>query len=424
LDLKKDIMTFWQRNKKSHSSQTPSTISMKDGNHGTIFGFKRNLVIGAGVVLFLAFVISYICASDNTAQDAKPKVTKQEAADARIQTTGALSDANDYSDLMRSDHKFKTNGTAKGNTGTANANSMANAGAGTSATVTQSPRQFPASSYSQPYPYLPTAANSVPQMASIPSASVATQTEDSGGKADSLKDRFKAAIAFALGNDASAVKDAVSAQPSGASSSMPTVQTVSYTVPNGNGLQAGTLIPAVLCSGINTDVGGQVVAQVESDVYDSVYGSTLLIPAGSRLLGSYDSGKASTDGRVSVTFSTILLPDGGSYALGDGCFIAVDGAGYNGIVGQVNNHTGRMLTAGAVSTALSAIAGVAGGNTSTSSTTYSAGQLAAQGAMSNLLNSASSLFQKGMNTQATVTVSPGYEFNIYVTKPISLGMNS
>ena len=97
--------------------------------------------------------------------------------------------------------------------------------------------------------------------------------------------------------------------------------------------------------------------------------------------------------------------------------IAIDGAGYAGLVGNVNNHTSKMLSAGAFTSALAALGGVAAGNTS-SANNYTAGELAAQGAMSNLLNTASSLFQKNMNVQPTITIQPGYQFNIFVTNSI------
>ena len=73
------------------------------------------------------------------------------------------------------------------------------------------------------------------------------------------------------------------------------------------------MIPAMLFSGINTDAPGQVIAQIMADVYDTATHSTLLIPAGSRIVGKLDtSSKTKGSGRVGVVFSTLLLPDGGS----------------------------------------------------------------------------------------------------------------
>ncbi|WP_333594180.1 TrbI/VirB10 family protein [Anaerospora hongkongensis] len=193
---------------------------------------------------------------------------------------------------------------------------------------------------------------------------------------------------------------------------------VSYTAVAPNTLQAGTLIPAVLISGVNSDVGGQAIAQVQSDIYDSVYGSTLLIPAGSRLIGQYNAGAVTGQNRVSISWTNLVLPNGGSYALGKSV-VAVDGAGYAGLPGKVNNHSSKVLGGAAATSALAALGSVAAGNTGNSDT-YTAGQLATQGAMANLLNTASSMMQKNMNVTPTVTIEPGYPFNVFVGQAISL----
>ena len=54
-------------------------------------------------------------------------------------------------------------------------------------------------------------------------------------------------------------------------------------------VKAGTVIPTVLITGINSDLPGKVVGQVRENVYDSVTGNYLLIPQGSRLIAAYDS---------------------------------------------------------------------------------------------------------------------------------------
>ena len=50
-------------------------------------------------------------------------------------------------------------------------------------------------------------------------------------------------------------------------------------------VQAGTVIPASLISGIRSDLPGQITAQVTENVYDSPTGHWLLLPQGSRLIG-------------------------------------------------------------------------------------------------------------------------------------------
>ena len=101
---------------------------------------------------------------------------------------------------------------------------------------------------------------------------------------------------------------------------------VSYVAAIPNSVQAGTVIPAVLLTGVNTDVGGQVIAQVSGDVYDSLTGQNLLIPAGSRLVGKVEAGVKDTQKRVNIAWDYLLLPNGGSYALGSS-MIAADYGG-------------------------------------------------------------------------------------------------
>jgi type IV secretory pathway VirB10-like protein len=54
-------------------------------------------------------------------------------------------------------------------------------------------------------------------------------------------------------------------------------------------VQAGSVIPAALLTGIRSDLPGQVTGQVTENVFDSPTGRYLLIPQGSKLIGVYDS---------------------------------------------------------------------------------------------------------------------------------------
>src|SRR3546814_6189829 len=77
-------------------------------------------------------------------------------------------------------------------------------------------------------------------------------------------------------------------------------------------LHAGSIIAASLITGLNSDLPGLVTAQVTQNVYDSVTGRSLLIPQGSRLIGSYDSDIAFGQSRALVVWQRIILPDGSS----------------------------------------------------------------------------------------------------------------
>lgn len=423
MNFVKDLMSIINR-KKEHDAAKDTSPSMKEGDHGKIFGINRKIVVGTGILFVTVFIIAFIFASDNNDKKSDDKTKPNEKTEIATSSsanskTGQFAD--DYDKLLKSDNKV--NGTK--NT-TANKNQQVQAvrtdssnGESTAASVPAI--QHSSGGYSQAYtlPYM-AGTYSQPQVQAVPTtaSSSSDTSKDSGNP---LKDSFKAAIAFALGNtggDSMAAGTAATSTASAAPSTASSAVAVFYTAPSANSIQIGTLIPVVLCTGINSDSGGQIKAMIESDVYDSLSQSTVLIPAGSYLFGTFDNGKASSNGRISLTFSTLITPDGSSWSIGDS-MIAADGAGAAGIAGEVNNHTGKAIGSGILTSAIAALGSVASGNTSTTSTTYTAGQLAEQGAMANLISTASKLFEKGTNVQSTVTVPAGYEFNVYVTKTIN-----
>nr|GAJ37621.1 probable conjugal transfer protein trbI [Bradyrhizobium sp. DOA9] len=51
-------------------------------------------------------------------------------------------------------------------------------------------------------------------------------------------------------------------------------------------IQAGTVIPTALITGIRSDLSGQITAQVTDAVYDSPTGRVRLVPQGARLIGT------------------------------------------------------------------------------------------------------------------------------------------
>ena len=115
-------------------------------------------------------------------------------------------------------------------------------------------------------------------------------------------------------------------------------------------LSAGTVIPASLITGLKSDLPGIVIAQVTEQVRDSATGTSVLIPQGSRLIGSYDSMVAFGQKRALVVWQRIVLPDGSSVRLDN--VPAADLAGYSGLEDKVNFHEWRLLKGIALSTLL------------------------------------------------------------------------
>lgn len=96
----------------------------------------------------------------------------------------------------------------------------------------------------------------------------------------------------------------------------------------------GTIIGAVMETALNSDVPGLARAIVSRDVL-SFDGSQVLIPAGSRVIGEYNSGVAQGASRIFIVWNRLIRPDGVSVSLASP---AVDDLGRGGLSGSVNRH--------------------------------------------------------------------------------------
>ncbi|MHB8286253.1 MAG: TrbI/VirB10 family protein, partial [Caulobacteraceae bacterium] len=106
-------------------------------------------------------------------------------------------------------------------------------------------------------------------------------------------------------------------------------------------LRAGFVIPGIMITGINSEIPGQIAATVSQNVFDTATGRFLLIPQGSRLIGSYGSDAGYGQTRVLVAWQRIVFPNGN--ALDIGSMPGADSAGYSGFHDKVNNHYLRIF---------------------------------------------------------------------------------
>lgn len=183
-------------------------------------------------------------------------------------------------------------------------------------------------------------------------------------------------------------------------------------------IQPGTFIPAILITGINSDLPGQIIAQVRENVYDSVTGHYLLIPQGSKLIGLYDSKILYGQERILVAWEHLLLPNGQSMDLHN--MAGVDNNGYAGLTDQVNAHYGKLLSSAVLMSVLGASAQLYQSPTQAipSETNNVLTQSLAQNAGASLIHTASELTNKNLNIQPTLEIRPGYTFNVSVTKEL------
>jgi type IV secretion system protein VirB10 len=176
---------------------------------------------------------------------------------------------------------------------------------------------------------------------------------------------------------------------------------------------AGTIIPASLITGLNSDLPGRVIAQVTENVYDTPTGRHLLIPQGARVIGTYDSQVAFGQERALVVWQRIIMPDGSSIVIDN--LPATDTAGYAGLEDEVDFHTWRLLKGIALATLL----GV--GTELTFGEDESDLVEAIRGSAQDSANQAGQrITERNLNIQPTITIRPGWPLRIIVHKDIVL----
>jgi len=178
-------------------------------------------------------------------------------------------------------------------------------------------------------------------------------------------------------------------------------------------VMAGTVIPASLVTGINSDLPGQVIAQVTENVYDSVTGRHLLIPQGARLIGRYDSVIAFGQSRALVAWSRLVLPDGSSIVIEN--LPATDTAGYAGLEDQVDYHSWQLLTGIALSTLL-------GIGTELTFGEEESDLLRAmrQAAQRDANRAGQRITERHLDRPPTITIRPGWPLRVIVHKDLVL----
>ncbi len=181
-------------------------------------------------------------------------------------------------------------------------------------------------------------------------------------------------------------------------------------------LKRGSVIPATLITGLNSDLPGRITAQVSQSVYDSATGYRLLIPQGAKLFGRYDSKVSFGQERVLVVWTDLIFPNGSTLQIGG--MAGTDAEGYGGFQDKVDRHLWRTFG----SAALVAIIGTGIDMSMPESSTLATQETASDAARRNFAESfgrvAEQTISKNLNVQPTIRVRPGYKFNILVDQDI------
>jgi type IV secretion system protein VirB10 len=181
-------------------------------------------------------------------------------------------------------------------------------------------------------------------------------------------------------------------------------------------LRAGFVIPAIMISGVNSDLPGQVIAQVNQHVYDSATGNFLVIPQGTRLVGSYSADVAYGQARIMMAWQRLIFPDG--KALDLGAMPGTDGAGYAGFSDQIDNHYFRTFTSAFLMSGVVAGVTLSQPNNDSNSNSQRAGDALSEALGQSLGSAMAAMLQKNLNIAPTLQIRPGYRFNVMVVKDI------
>jgi type IV secretion system protein TrbI len=178
-------------------------------------------------------------------------------------------------------------------------------------------------------------------------------------------------------------------------------------------VQAGAVIPAALITGIRSDLPGQVTAQVTENVFDSPTGKFLLIPQGSKLIGTYDSQVSFGQDRLLLVWTRLILPNGRSIVLERQP--GADTQGFAGLEDEVDHHWGRLFGAAALSTLLGV--GSELGATANDNAIVTAFR---RGSVDSLNQAGQQVVRRNLNIQPTLTIRPGFPVRVIVNRDLVL----
>ena len=185
-------------------------------------------------------------------------------------------------------------------------------------------------------------------------------------------------------------------------------------------IRAGFVIPAIMISGINSDLPGLVMAQVSQNVWDTATGRFLRIPQGTRLIGAYSSDVAYGQERVLMAWQRLIFPDGKTFDIR--AMPGADSAGYAGFTDQINNHWFRTISSAILMSGVIAAVDLSqdDNNSSDSSDRQRAGDALSEALGQTLGQVLGQIISKNLNISPTLEIRPGYRFNVIAVKDMTL----
>ena len=178
--------------------------------------------------------------------------------------------------------------------------------------------------------------------------------------------------------------------------------------PGTDRIYEGSFLEAVLVTQLSGDFPGPVLAAVSVPFY-SADRQRIVVPRGSRAIGTASSVSGQDQERLVVGFHRLIFPDGRWVALD---FTGLNQLGEGALKDQVNRHYLSMFAAvGAV--------GIISGLTLQGSNPYSGGSAGVRaGAGQGLGQGATQILQRFLNRFPTITIRAGHRLRIWFTSDV------
>ena len=195
------------------------------------------------------------------------------------------------------------------------------------------------------------------------------------------------------------------------------VQRAEIIVNPANTVTQGTMIQAVLETAIDSTLEGPIRGVVTTDVV-SYDGSRILIPRGSKLIGSYSADVDTGQNRLLVAWERIIMPDNQSVQISS---FGGDALGRSGTTGKVNSHFFKRFGAAALISTISAIPSLLEDEDSDGGVTISTGGSDAATGVSDALGGATdAAIGKYISIPPTITVAQGTRVTVMVDRDLEI----
>lgn len=182
-------------------------------------------------------------------------------------------------------------------------------------------------------------------------------------------------------------------------------------------VMAGTVLPAMMVTAMNSDMPGETVAQISRNVYDFQQ-RHLLIPRGTRIIGRYDNQITLGQSRVLIAWTRLIFPDGRSLSLPG--LPTQDLRGASGLDSRVNKRYGRLYGQAILLSLIGAAAQLSQPQQSNVFGPASPGQIAAGALGQELSRISMETIRRNMDVRPTLEVEAATPFQVFLERDLVL----